>query len=306
MTPQTLALIERYDALTRTLEDQVIQRVNKRLDEALRELEQALVKSFDSTANLPLLAASRRAVLMEQLSELLQVVRPDLADEYERIFTDMVAAATRGGGKMAGELMAALAPTSTIRQFAGIPVEAIAAQARDGVRRLYRYNDTFRDKASAVVEMGLAQGKGTRWVAAELRREVGVTKSKAEAIARTETLAALNTGLQTTYEQNGIQYVLFQATVDARTCPYCAARNGKAYKMGDISLPLHPMDRCVLLPWSPEWGKAGIFNEAATRSLREQAIKELRANGKEPNNGVAPFERAANMKKPPTPVWSPE
>ena len=57
---------------------------------------------------------------------------------------------------------------------------------------------------------------------------------------------------------NGIDYVMYMATLDSHTCPDCASNDGKVFKLDEkpVELPRHPQDRCtyVSLPnenWKP-------------------------------------------------------
>jgi hypothetical protein len=107
---------------------------------------------------------------------------------------------------------------------------------------------------------------------------------RAEMIARTESIRASGRGSNSLYRAWGVEYKQWYATEDDRLCPFCAQLHEKIIPTGDnffpkggrmnvevgegedrrtltlnfgyedvVSPPAHPLCRCVLLPWRPEW-----------------------------------------------------
>jgi SPP1 gp7 family putative phage head morphogenesis protein len=95
-----------------------------------------------------------------------------------------------------------------------------------------------------VIELGLIQGKGAKWMQKELEKSLDITKKKAEDIARTETSSALNAAAEQRYAAAGITKVQLLITPSQNVCPYCAARNGAVFDLGKLKVPLHV--RCLL------------------------------------------------------------
>jgi len=209
----------------------------------------------------------------------------------------------RSGMRAADELIRAQDPGYPLKDFTDIPIESAALQARDGVQRLYRYNDEFRSRASAVVEQGLIQGWGANKVARALRDTVAIGKSKAETIARTELSSAFNDAAKQRYEEVGIDLVQLIVTPSEALCPYCAARDGNVYRVGELMVPLHPRCRCVLLPFSQSWQKRGLTDDAAVSKERDRILSELEADGKQPNFGPTYWEKQSGLTSAPNPVW---
>ncbi|MGG6295285.1 minor capsid protein [Leptolyngbya sp. AN02str] len=306
MNPEVLSLIRRYDRLIRQLEEPVIRRLDASLDSAYREFEREFLQQYPAIAQKTnLLATQRRAVLINDLGNLLAVIRPEMADSYEQTFERLIRGAGVLGGNLAGELMRAIAPDSFVRLFAGIPLEAVALQARDARRRLYRYNETFQNKASAIIEQSLIQGWGPQRAAELLRRQMGLAKSKAEQIARTETLSSLNDAAQMRYQDNGVEGVQWIVTPSEQLCAYCAARNGYVYAVGKVRIPAHPLCRCVVLPWRAAWQADGLTADAMLLEYRRARLEELYQQNQQPNYGPTPFERAAGLTWAPEPLWKP-
>ncbi|NER83922.1 MAG: hypothetical protein F6K42_31145, partial [Leptolyngbya sp. SIO1D8] len=193
----------------------------------------------------------------------------------------------------------------TLQPFTGIPVEAVANQASEGVRRLHRYSEDFRDKASVIVGQGLIQGWGAARVATALRTELGVAKGKAETLARTEVMSALNQSAIARYQQNGIGHFQWWISPSEGLCQFCASRNGNVYKVEDAIIPAHPRCRCFAAPYRLEWQQKGLTDDAFAAQYRQEGLEQLEKNGLKPNNGLTPFERAAKLDNPPQLVWKP-
>ena len=75
------------------------------------------------------------------------------------------------------------------------------------------------------------------------------TKTRAEMVSRTETIAASNEGALHRFETEGVDKSEFLAAPDA--CEVCLPLDGKIYitKESHGIIPLHPRCRCVWLPY---------------------------------------------------------
>lgn len=100
-----------------------------------------------------------------------------------------------------------------------------------------------RDKLTA----GLVAGKSPRTIARDLRQVTDLAKSRAEAIARTETLRAYRTGSLEAYRRNGITRYRRLAAHSARTCAMCLAMDGEVQESETV-MAVHVNDRCAVVP----------------------------------------------------------
>lgn len=299
-------LVERYDEAQRNLDQAVADRIAQAMDVAYRNLERelrAIYPQWESQGSL--YAVQRRLLLMEAMGDALNVIRPEQQAEYERLFTEALQISHENGERLADELIRARDPGYPLQEFVAIPVEAAVAQARDGVARLYRHSEDFRNTASGVIEQGLIQGWGTGKVANALRDQLGVTKSKAETIARTEMSSAFNTAAKQRYQENGIEYVQWFTTPSDRLCAYCLSREGKVYRIEEAIVPAHPRCRCLLSPWSERWQRRGWTEDEALTDAHNQRLKEMAKLGTTPTNSPTPWEKARGMTRAPSSVWEP-
>ena len=306
-------IVERYDTASAELDRAVSDRLADSLDASYRNLERELRRLYPTwQSDGSLYAVQRRLLLMEQLGETLAVVRPEMTAEYEALFAEALTISHESGARMADELIRARDPGYPLQEFTTVPIEAAVAQARDGVQRLYRYNDEFKTSVSGVVEQGLLQGWGADKVARMLRGNeqmqgqfgVAQLKSKAETIARTEIMSAFGTATQQRIAENGL-LVQVMNTPSERLCSFCLGRHGNVYEVGQISVPFHPRCRDVLLPYSKKWAERGWTDDAAIAADKTQRIEEMAKLGTKPNLGPTSWERRAGLEKAPAPVWKP-
>lgn len=295
-------LIERTDAALKELEDAEVARLNKALERAYKALEGQLVREWEnySAAVQPnLLAQQRSLLLIDQIKELLNLIKPGAIEaEFQKLIDQ--------AGAIGIDLAQQLVEAKSQQQINPIrvPIEVAAIAAKGAVERLVRHSDKFRDEASVIITQGLIQGWGAQRVAGQLRQRLSVAKGAAETIARTEVMTAQNQAAQQFYQQNEIDLVQVIGTQDARICPICAARNGNIYKLGKISVPLHPRDRCYLAPVTEEWLELGLIDLEQAKKFHDDAVAEMKAaTGEEPNYGLAPFEKASGLKEAPEPFW---
>lgn len=94
----------------------------------------------------------------------------------------------------------------------------------------------------------MASGPDPRRLKRELQKAIPnvneAFRNRAETIARTETLMASGEAQERTYRKLRVGFVQYVATLDDRTCEFCAPRAGCLYWIGSVKTPIHP--NCVL------------------------------------------------------------
>lgn len=131
---------------------------------------------------------------------------------------------------------------------------------------------------SKILSQGLIDGDGPRLLARKLVATIngtGVDKlgltdtlgrfipaqRRAEMLARTETIRAHHQATIQEYRNWGLEGVVvkgeWKTAGDDRVCDLCAALEGKIFTLDEIEsmIPLHPMCRCIALPWIEELQK---------------------------------------------------
>lgn len=92
-------------------------------------------------------------------------------------------------------------------------------------------------------------GKKTTELKNKLQERFGVSYRRADTLARTELCHIQTESAKQRYKDYGVQYVEVLVDPDARTCEKCKALIGKKYPVnGIMPLPVHPNERCALVP----------------------------------------------------------
>jgi hypothetical protein len=111
------------------------------------------------------------------------------------------------------------------------------------------------DTVSFMVGQEMAAGPDPRRVKKVLVEKIPTINeaftNRAETIARTETLIASGEAQERGYRNLRVGFVQYVATIDDRTCDWCAPRAGCLYWIGSVKTPIHP--NCLLgdTPVSP-------------------------------------------------------
>ena len=142
------------------------------------------------------------------------------------------------------------------------------------------WGDTVAFEASTQ----MAQGPDPRALKKRLQERIPdvneAFRNRAETIARTETLMASGEAQERAYRRLNVGFIQYMATLDDRTCEYCAPRAGCIYWIGSVKAPIHPNCRCQTVPVTLE-GMA-IQNHLAKPGTSavtwEQEAEELAAS----------------------------
>jgi SPP1 gp7 family putative phage head morphogenesis protein len=285
---EAFRIAQRFDKSLATTEDNTIARINQILLNSYLKLERTMRLKWDEMErDNPFLPAQRQLLVTEQLGYLLQLINPQQQSAIEAMFGELLTFASNHGVNLADALL------GDASVFSAVSVEAIAYSAAESYNRLLRHGDDFASKASIAIGEGLAQGWGAQKVAGILKEQLGVTKWRAEAIARTESVKAYSNASQQKYSDVGIEEVIWVAVREG-VCKYCTWRNGKAFRVGTFIHPPHVSCRCHLIP------VVGDIKDNVFWANYSEKI------GGEYDPGLAAFEKAAGMAIAPQPTWIPK
>ncbi len=283
-------VVERYNQALRTAEDGTLRLLNRVLDTSFNNLVRRACIHMRTGAADP---TQRNLALLQEFRQLVPAYRPDRVDAYDRIFRNLVQTASRYGLTVADELTG-LVQTGP-RVDATIPIEAAFASAAQARGFLRKHGETFASSAAEIVTQGIVEGRATDAIVHDMRSRLGVVKSRADVIVRTESLRAYNDASNTYYAAQGIDLVMYYATADDRSCAYCAPRAGQIYRRPEIRVPLHPRCRCYLAPWTNEADSLDPDYAAMQKSHQRDVARALEATRIEPValNKAAVFEQIA-------------
>jgi SPP1 gp7 family putative phage head morphogenesis protein len=280
-------LIDRYNELLRTTEDGTLRLLNGVLEAAFKRLVIRVRAQIKAGAIDP---AQRNLALLQEFRQLVPAYRPDRVDAYDRIFRNLALSAQDHGLAIADDLTEAAFPGHD-RIDVSIPLEATVEAAKQARGYLAKHGHTFAETAATTVAQGIAEGRPTDAMVQDMRSRLGIVKSRADVIVRTEALRAYNSASDTYYAAQGIAQVMYYATADDRSCPYCAPRAGNIYKRGDIKVPLHPRCRCYLAPWDADANALNPDYEKMRKTHKQEVAKAVRLPETVPLTKPARFEQ---------------
>lgn len=136
-------------------------------------------------------------------------------------------------------------------------------------------------------------------LSARIQAATHMGKTRADLMARTETITAAVDGCRVRFEQSGVKEFEYIAASDARTCDQCAAHDGKIYKLTDNANipPLHPNCRCAIAPIVGN-RKKEILESAEEKEKQKQIAKaEAAAKAKAEAEALAKAKAEAKAKQ---------
>lgn len=212
---------------------------------------------------------------------------PEILREWDHWTATYVRAAYRTAWEAAGGRLrvrgAAVAPTQ-LEAGQDLAEAFNIGVSPDTLRRAYTRtyenlesiaDDAAADAVRETITQGIAEGVNPRTMADRLTKDVRTLQhTRAETLARTETMATYSDSTLDRYEAagaDGVAHGEWSATNDARTCPVCKSLDGNEYTIeemrtgtftyepsgdepdhlaGEYALkpPAHPNGRCSILP----------------------------------------------------------
>jgi len=215
------------------------------------------------------------------------------------------------GGDLGQQLAQTANPDAAAQGlFVGASREAVAAAASTASAYIRGEIESFRDNIARIITDGVGRGKGSKVLEQDIRRALqgardpqGLTQrmgleQRAELIARSELANAYVGAQKASAARNGYGYVRWIATKDERTCPVCASRHGRIYRIGEVVAPGHPRCRCSLSPVADSameepdpQRRATMLRSAFWDRSREQVLEAFReGKGKVVDGKLVPME----------------
>lgn len=140
------------------------------------------------------------------------------------------------------------------------------------------------------IRRGMSLGEGIKALRNRVRKVLDITRKRAEAIVRTAANAASNRARQVFFRENKdvIQSLVWVATLDDRTCPFCGAQDGKRFKPDKGPRPpAHINCRCTMV--------ASIDGRViGERPMKRSTEQDLLAEYAE-EAGIDPVKRRASL-----------
>lgn len=157
---------------------------------------------------------------------------------------------------------------------------------------------TLRKKVESAIRDGISQGQTNQQIVQRIKGRKaldykdGLLKSSRESIERQVRTARSHISTATyidTYKALGYEYVKVVATLDGRTCEYCASIDGDVFSIDDPlrpRFPVHPNNRTTYVPCNKDGEIGGlrpfVMDERKVKDIpkdeRKHLIGQLDAN----------------------------
>ena len=173
---------------------------------------------------------------------------------------------------------------------------------------------------------GMAHGRGPTVIARNIKNTIaGITKQRAELLARTEVINAHAEGQLDSFEELGVTHVGLMAewstAGDDRVCPLCGDLEGAIFTIAEARglIPRHPNCRCAWIPANVDEVSdkelktaRGATRSKVNRSLKRELPKKTRAGVKVPQTikeakrrSTWPGKDVTGLPNPPRPPAAP-
>jgi SPP1 gp7 family putative phage head morphogenesis protein len=180
----------------------------------------------------------------------------DFFAEYEELAPEITKMAYEHGGKY-GQIQLKALGVAAVDGLTKADEEIMAVLVQRTLNDLKGFTDELSKTVNREVLNGIINGEGSYTMATRVKEVMGGEFWKAERIARSESMYALNEGTLMKFGASGVRKAEIVATYDDRTCDACSANDGKVYDIEDARgiLPWHGGCRCTwkaIVDWSED------------------------------------------------------
>lgn len=280
-------LIKRFNSLSNTQ----LQRLSELLEE-LTDSERNALKSFNfgSKAKTSKLIEEIKTILDEWFTS----IDVDLSEKFHKSALDLAIYEAAYTAKLAGDAAVVVAgaeiyKTARKTPFAGGQlVDYLFADIADSLRKKVEY----------VIRDGISQGQTNQQIINRIKGRKsldykdGLLQSERYVIERQVRTARNHVGNAAyidVYKALGYEYVKVVATLDGRTCKYCASVDGDVYAVDDPTrprFPVHPNNRTTYVGCDKDGNIEGqrpfVMDERKVKDIpkdeRKHLIGQLDAN----------------------------
>lgn len=280
-------LIKRFNSLSNTQ----LQRLSELLEE-LTDSERNALKSFNfgSKAKTSKLIEEIKTILDEWFTS----IDVDLSEKFHKSALDLAIYEAAYTAKLAGD-------TAMVVAGAEIYKTARKTPFAGGQLVEYLFADiaaNLRKKVEYVIRDGISQGQTNQQIIQRIKGKKSLdykdgilskTESEIERQVRTARSHISTATYIDTYKALGYEYVKVVATLDGRTCKYCASIDGDVFSIDDPlrpRFPVHPNNRTTYVPCNKDGEIAGlrpfVMDERKVKDIpkdeRKHLIGQLDAN----------------------------
>lgn len=272
-------VILRHRHRTLMLENGIIQRITPMLIGVRKDIEQRFQQSLSLIQNVQRLAPEqlyRRQAAVEELQLRLASFSLQVEDllritstRIEGILTQDLVGIVQAEERLMANLLQRNTPAVVGIKFDALPLEEVIELVQEPLggktfaeRLQTNYGETVEVMRQQLGQ-GILLGESMPKLTERIRQTVnGITRHRAEQIARTEVQRVANATAERIYQQNSdvIKAAMWISTLDRATCLICARLDRKVFPLAKISRrpPAHTSCRCFLSPITKSWRELGL------------------------------------------------
>lgn len=241
------------------LSDKTIKQINREFQRLYGRAAKKVISDFESTYN----------KLLATIEEGKEPTPADLykLDKYWQMQADMRRELQRLGDKEI-QILSKVFETHFFEIYYGIAIPgAVAfntvdkqtvqhlinsiwvADGKTWSQRIWDNTERLTETLNEELIHIIATGKKNTDLVNVLQERFNVSYHRAQTLVRTEVAHVQTEAAKQRYQDYGIQYVEVLVDPDDRTCELCKALQGKKFPVGGTPpLPVHPNERCCLVP----------------------------------------------------------
>lgn len=144
------------------------------------------------------------------------------------------------------------------------------ADGKSWSQRVWNNTDRLKEELNEELIKSVITGKDTRYLKNQLMERFSVSNYRAKTLVKTEMAHIQTQAAAQRYKDYGVEYYEFYADTDERTCSQCGALDKKKFKLSEMKVgvncpPMHPNDRCCIVPVIDKEKENDIINSKQTR-----------------------------------------
>lgn len=204
--------------------------------------------SPEANAEMRLYNMTMKANRLELLKAKIGLELVDSFDDLQKYFDEKLTDCTIDEFKrQAGILGDTVTDTEAARR-ASVLVNASFHNAKWS-DRIWMHQDILKNKLDTLLRTGLIQGRNSRELARELRKDFDVSVKDSERLMRTEMARVQTAAQQESFERNGFKEYEYICCGLPDACEICRALDGRVFKVKDMMVgenapPMHPNCHC--------------------------------------------------------------
>lgn len=213
------------------------------------------------TAQLDALSANSSISRLEALEGQIDLILNDLFDKgvaqmKEQFGADFI----EGYYKKCYDLQSRAGFFNEIAKIDHSAVENVVSYPWSGAMfsdRLWQNKQALVFNTREILTQGIIQGKSVNVMSSALSAKLGQSYKNAERLVRTETAHIHAESDRAAYQEAGVEYYEYMATLEVRTCETCGDLDGKHFKVSEAKAgvnypPIHPNCRCTTVEYDPD------------------------------------------------------